>query len=148
MKRIKLILSTIILSTPLALISIEPIPILNATHSYHVIVLKNESMELLADDHQSQRIHAIVSGLVQGVGFRPTVNRIALELGLKGTVKNLSDGTVEIWAEGSQEALDNLVKRIMIEPSSGPAGNCRVDHISIFLSNGKGDFDDFHQIPS
>jgi hydrogenase maturation protein HypF len=49
-------------------------------------------------------IHIVITGRVQGVGFRPFVSRIAHELGLTGWVRNRS-GQVEIHAEGSTEAL-------------------------------------------
>jgi acylphosphatase len=49
--------------------------------------------------------HALVSGSVQGVGFRYSACREALRLGLVGWVRNLSDGDVEVWAEGGGAAL-------------------------------------------
>jgi acylphosphatase len=49
--------------------------------------------------------HALVSGSVQGVGFRYSASREALRLGIVGWVRNLSDGDVEVWAEGSSAAL-------------------------------------------
>lgn len=57
-------------------------------------------------------MHAIVKGRVQGVGFRATVRFYALQLDLKGTVRNLSDGSVEIYAQGSRQKLDDLIARI------------------------------------
>ncbi len=49
-----------------------------------------------------------VRGLVQGVGFRYFVQRSALGLGLKGYVKNLGDGGVEVYAVGTQQQLSDL----------------------------------------
>ena len=49
-------------------------------------------------------IHIVITGRVQGVGFRPFVSRLAHEFGLAGWVLNRS-GQVEIWVEGSCEAL-------------------------------------------
>lgn len=48
-----------------------------------------------------------VRGLVQGVGFRPTVYRIALELGLSGTVWNDAEGVV-VHLEGESEVLERF----------------------------------------
>ncbi len=59
-----------------------------------------------------ERIHVFYSGIVQGVGFRFTAERIALELGIKGWVRNLSNGGVEIVAEGSKEKLNEFLSRI------------------------------------
>ncbi len=47
----------------------------------------------------------IVSGRVQGVGFRHFVHRCAAAEGLHGWVRNLEDGRVEISAEGERESL-------------------------------------------
>ncbi len=50
----------------------------------------------------------LVSGRVQGVFFRASTRRRALELGLRGTVVNLADGRVEVLASGDAQALDAL----------------------------------------
>lgn len=50
----------------------------------------------------------LVSGLVQGVGFRWTVQRVARSLGITGSVRNRTDGSVEIKAHGAPDALDRL----------------------------------------
>lgn len=51
-----------------------------------------------------------VLGFVQGVGFRRFVKKNALNLGLKGGVKNLPDGRVEVFVQGSKENIGKLVK--------------------------------------
>jgi len=51
-----------------------------------------------------------VSGYVQGVGFRYCSVREAKRLGITGYVKNMSDGTVYIEAEGGKEQLEAFVK--------------------------------------
>ncbi len=56
-----------------------------------------------------------VQGIVQGVGFRPFVLRLARELGLTGRVENTSRG-VEIEAQGSPEALAGLRARLAASP--------------------------------
>jgi acylphosphatase len=50
----------------------------------------------------------IVHGIVQGVGYRYFVYRVALELGLAGWVRNNPLGTVEVLAGGSLEQLEQL----------------------------------------
>ncbi len=57
-----------------------------------------------------KRAHIWVSGRVQGVWFRATAREIANRLGLKGWVRNLPDGRVEIVAEGDESALDEFIK--------------------------------------
>ncbi|MEW5693263.1 MAG: acylphosphatase [Candidatus Hydrogenedentota bacterium] len=50
----------------------------------------------------------IVKGRVQGVGFRYFVYRYCVNLGLRGYVKNLRDGNVEVVARGEEEILNTL----------------------------------------
>ena len=50
----------------------------------------------------------MIEGRVQRVGFRASCNRRALDLGISGWVRNLSDGRVEVQAEGPQLALSEL----------------------------------------
>ena len=56
--------------------------------------------------------HIVFSGRVQGVGFRFTVMNIANRHGLTGYVRNMSDGTVEMWAQGSPEDIEKSIKKI------------------------------------
>ncbi len=51
-------------------------------------------------------------GTVQGVGFRYTCQRFALDLGLKGWVKNLADGRVEVLAQGDKDDLEALLDNL------------------------------------
>jgi len=54
----------------------------------------------------------IVSGIVQGVGFRPFVYRTATSLGLKGFVRNRSDASVQILVEGAAGKVHDFVRRL------------------------------------
>ena len=56
-------------------------------------------------------VRIVVSGIVQGVVFRQWTTRVAGELGVRGWVRNLYDGRVEIHAEGSEAVIAELVKR-------------------------------------
>jgi len=58
------------------------------------------------------RLHVNFSGTVQGVGFRFTVKRIANRYEVAGFVKNLSNGDVEVVAEGDREVLKSLIDAI------------------------------------
>jgi acylphosphatase len=53
-----------------------------------------------------QRMQVFYSGHVQGVGFRYTVKSVATGFELTGTVRNLSDGRVELVCEGAREELE------------------------------------------
>lgn len=63
-----------------------------------------------------RRIHLVISGDVQGVGYRAWVLRYAQDKLLTGWVKNRDDGTVELVAEGARENLEELIKRCQEGP--------------------------------
>jgi len=58
----------------------------------------------------------LVSGRVQGVGFRYFVQGKANELGLEGWVRNLDDGRVEVYAVGEVERLSDLAAALYMGP--------------------------------
>jgi acylphosphatase len=58
------------------------------------------------------RLHARITGRVQGVGFRYFVIGVAGELGLTGWVRNRQDGSVEVLAEGDEELLHRLIQAL------------------------------------
>jgi len=60
-----------------------------------------------------KREQLIVTGVVQGVGFRKYIDRTAKELNLSGWVRNRADGSVEIIAQGPEFALDELFRGAM-----------------------------------
>ncbi|KQS14875.1 hypothetical protein ASG04_01260 [Curtobacterium sp. Leaf183] len=64
------------------------------------------------------RVHAVVTGTVQGVGFRYWTARKADGLELTGYARNLFDGTVEVEAEGPAPAVDALVALLHSGPPS------------------------------
>ncbi len=55
------------------------------------------------------RLHAIITGDVQGVGFRASAQQIARQLALGGTVCNRDDGSVELVAHGTKDRLEQLL---------------------------------------
>ena len=70
-----------------------------------------------------------VSGVVQGVGFRWFVHRLACRYGLKGYVKNLPDGSVETQAEGEEGTLRAFFEDVRIGPSYARVTSVNVDWI-------------------
>jgi acylphosphatase len=62
------------------------------------------------------RLTALVTGRVQGVGYRAFVRREAIDLGLAGYVENLPDGRVEIMAEGPLADLEHFLGRLRVGP--------------------------------
>lgn len=59
--------------------------------------------------------HIKVNGIVQGVGFRPFVYRLAKKLNLKGYVLNLGDAGVEIEVEGDKKTIEIFIKKLKEE---------------------------------
>ncbi len=73
------------------------------------------------------RVHIVVEGLVQGVGFRWFVQRRAESLGVNGWVRNLYNGNVEIEAEADRSLLEELIKEIKVGPRSAHVTNLRIE---------------------
>ena len=89
-------------------------------------------------DTQQMRLHATISGRVQGVGFRHFTATGAQRLGLTGWVRNRFNGTVETIAEGEKEALDAFLRHIQKGP--GPSN---VDEVKVDWQSATGEFDNF-----
>ena len=65
----------------------------------------------------SMRMHVVVSGRVQGVGFRWFVRQAAIELGLAGWVRNRPDGNVEVAADGDDAEVSRFRERLREGPA-------------------------------
>ncbi|MDP3177310.1 MAG: acylphosphatase [Spirochaetaceae bacterium] len=91
-------------------------------------------------DHEA--FAAIVSGRVQGVGFRYSARREALRLGLTGWVRNLDDGDVELRAEGPRGALADFREWLQ----DGPPG-AWVERVEARPTKPTGSFLTFDAVP-
>ena len=78
------------------------------------------------DESKNSAVKIVVSGVVQGVGFRYYIARIAFEHNLKGYVKNLFNGDVEIFAEGKKEILDELAQKARFGSSHSHVKNIQI----------------------
>ncbi len=78
---------------------------------------------------QNSSVHLVAHGMVQGVGFRFFVREQAVPRGIKGWVKNLPDGNVEIVAEGDKEILINFIDRVKKGPLFGTVSELQVEWI-------------------
>jgi acylphosphatase len=72
------------------------------------------------------RAHMIVEGMVQGVGFRWFTAREAQHLGLAGFVRNLSDGSVEVEAEGERGMVEELIGQLKLGPRASDVRDIHV----------------------
>jgi acylphosphatase len=90
-------------------------------------------------DTIKDRLHAIVTGYVQGVGFRYYVLDAAVALGVNGWVRNLWNGDVEVIAEGEREALEKLLAMLRRGPRAA-----HVSGVDIEWGEFAGEFSSFH----
>jgi len=82
--------------------------------------------------------HIIVSGMVQGVGYRYFVVRTARKLDLTGWVKNLPNGEVEIETEGQKGNIQSLIDEL---PVGNPSAVVR--NVDVHWSKPTGKYSDF-----
>jgi len=68
----------------------------------------------MASDTLAKRF--LISGRVQGVGYRYFAERAASRLSIRGYAKNLSDGRVEVYAIGTTEQLNELAGKLKRGP--------------------------------
>lgn len=61
-------------------------------------------------------MHAVVRGQVQGVGFRQSAKSVARSLGLFGWVRNTGQGTVEVFAQGQEDAVNRMIDWLWLGP--------------------------------
>ncbi|KFF30466.1 acylphosphatase [Bifidobacterium bombi] len=84
-----------------------------------------QKAQLHADKSGAVRIHAVVTGRVQGVGFRYYVVKQARSLHISGWVRNRSDGSVETEAQGSDEDVTDFITLL----KTGPEWS-KVEHVN------------------
>lgn len=85
-----------------------------------------------------KRVHVHYSGMVQGVGFRFTAERIAMSLRLTGWVRNLRDGGVEVVCEGDESNLVDFLNKM----KSGPMKQY-ITGAQVTWQDATGEFTDF-----
>lgn len=85
-----------------------------------------------------KRLHAVVSGRVQGVSFRHHTTMRAKEIGVKGWVYNRKDGTVEVVAEGTEAQLKQLEEFL-----HDGSPNARVESVNSTRQEATGEFHTF-----
>ncbi len=88
---------------------------------------------------ENSRVHLVIKGYVQGVFYRASTREKAVELGLKGWVRNMHDGSVEAVFEGPVDKIQQAVQWC----HEGPAG-AQVLDIEKKQQKYLGEFDGFH----
>ena len=90
-----------------------------------------------------KQVHLLISGYVQGVGYREFVRSNAKKLDLKGWTRNLSDQRVEIVVQGTEENIKKLIKLC----EEGPF-LAEVKNIAIEWQGATEKFDSFEKLPT
>ncbi len=85
--------------------------------------------------------HLVITGRVQGVGFRFYTQRKARELGLTGWVRNRRDGSVEAMIQGESDVVESMTAWARHGPPSAVVADVKV-------SDGSGDYSSFETLPT
>lgn len=91
------------------------------------------------EKNKNLEMHAIICGRVHGVGFRASTYDEAVKLNLCGTVQNLSNGTVEIFAQGTESQLKTLLSNLQ-----NRFGAEYIQNIEVSFYSSKEVFSDFN----
>jgi len=84
------------------------------------------------------RKNILVKGFVQGVSYRKQTQRVAQRMGVKGWVRNISNGSVEACLEGEEHAVDAVIAWCAFGPRRG-----KVDEVQILKDAPSGRYSDF-----
>jgi acylphosphatase len=84
------------------------------------------------------RIHLVITGRVQNVGFRSYVQKVAASLSINGWVRNVRYDQVEVTAEGVRLTLEQFLRLVKI----GPRGS-HIDDVEISYEEFSGEFSEF-----
>ena len=85
-----------------------------------------------------RKVELVISGVVQGVGFRYFVYHSARQLGVVGWVRNLPDGRVHVTAEGDHGLLESFIEELRIGPRMAS-----ISDIAVKWSDATGKFRSF-----
>jgi acylphosphatase len=83
-----------------------------------------------------RRVHVIVTGDVQGVGYRYTMRMIANDAGVCGWVRNRRDGSVEAEVEGTDDEVDEVLAWMTEGPPGSRPSTAKVDEIPLAGGHG------------
>jgi acylphosphatase len=86
----------------------------------------------------NKRVQLFVRGRVQGVFFRAATQREARRLGIVGWVKNRNDGSIELLAEGEEDAIKEIIGWAQRGPSAA-----RVENVDVRWRGYTGEFAEF-----
>jgi acylphosphatase len=102
------------------------------------LAMSTQSAASRASSGFGERVKLVIAGRVQGVGYRASAAHAAIGFKLRGWVRNLRSGEVELLAEGPRQILESLIAWCRRGP---PAA--RVDSVDVEFSAASGEFSDF-----
>ena len=85
------------------------------------------SVKVTIEVNSKMQRYILISGKVQGVGFRHFTRQNAMKLGVRGYAKNLPNGKVEVVAEGYKATLDKFLKILWKGPSASRVEDVKVE---------------------
>jgi acylphosphatase len=91
--------------------------------------------ELFKGGRMKSVAHLFISGRVQGVGFRYFTARLAARFNICGFVRNLSNGDVEVYAEGEELELSEFCSKVKAGPSCALVLRASENNVPIISSN-------------
>jgi len=80
--------------------------------------------------------HIVISGRVQGVGYRYFAERAAHATGVTGWARNLDDGRVEVYANGTTEQLDDFEARLRLGPRFAEVRSVEASEVPVLELSG------------
>lgn len=86
---------------------------------------------LTARNQMEKRVHVTLSGMVQGIGFRWFVHQRATALKLRGFVRNVPDGRVELEAEGNAAQVEALLREVRLGPAGSSVQGVKVEECTV-----------------
>ena len=95
--------------------------------------------EKIGDNNNRVRAYIVLTGRVQGVAFRYYARNIANRHGVKGWIRNLDNGDVEVTIEGERNSVNQMIEWCKEGPSLA-----LVEDIKIIWQSYAGDFSEFH----
>ena len=107
----------------------SPIPSEESPYKKNAEVLPplGTAVKVTIEVNQKMQRYILISGVVQGVGFRHFTRQNAMRLGVRGYAKNLPNGKVEVVAEGDKATLDEFVKILWKGPPASRVEDVKVE---------------------
>lgn len=85
-----------------------------------------------------KKVTIIVEGWIQNVGFRTFIKQVAINLGIKGLVRNLSGGEVEVFCEADSSKIEEFTRKIDYKGKKGDPLSAYVEKLTTYAEGEEG----------